>query len=80
MQMLEVELQQARERFGYDRDDGDDARWFRVRLAETVGDPRLPLADGAGPTEWCGKARAAARKQVDTAAEWGREEPPPSLG
>ena len=78
MQMLEVELQRARERFGYDRDDGDDARWFRARLAETVGDPRLPLADGAGPR----MVRGGAPPQgcVDLAAEWGREEPPPSLG
>jgi Patatin-like phospholipase len=79
MQMLEVELQRARERFGYDRDGGDDARWFRARLAETVGDRDYPWPTALDP-DWCAKARASTQALLDLAAEWGREEPPPSLG
>ena len=79
MQMLEVELKRARERFGFDRDGDEDPRWFRDRLAATVGDPGYPWQTAQDP-EWCSKARVATQALLDLTAEWGVEEPPPSLG
>jgi hypothetical protein len=79
MQMLEVELKGARERFGYDRESGDDPRWFRDRLSATVGDGAYPWQTAQNP-EWCRDARAATQALLDLTSEWGAEEPPPSLG
>jgi hypothetical protein len=79
MQMLEVELKRARERFGYDRAEGDDPRWFRDRLAAAVGDEAYPWQTAQNP-EWCREAHAATQALLDLTSEWGAEEPPPSLG
>jgi predicted acylesterase/phospholipase RssA len=79
MQMLEVELKGARERFGYDRESGDDPRWFRDRLSATAGDGAYPWQTAQNP-EWCRDARAATQALLDLTSEWGAEEPPPSLG
>jgi hypothetical protein len=79
MQMLETELKRARERFGYDRPEGDDPRWFRDRLAATLDDARYPW-DNVSKPEWCTPARAATQAIFDLAATWGAEEPPPSVG
>ena len=79
MQMLEVELKRARDRFGYDRDGEEDPLWFRDRLAATVGDRGYPWQT-AQDAEWCARARAATQALLDLTAEWGAEEPPPSLG
>jgi predicted acylesterase/phospholipase RssA len=79
MQMLEAELKRARERFGYDRTDGDDPRWFRDRLTATLDDDRYPWAN-ARTAEWCAQAREATQAVFDLAAGWGAAEPPPSLG
>ena len=58
MQMLEAELKRARDRFGFDRPDGDDARWFRDRLTATLDDERYPWTN-ANNAVWCAEARAA---------------------
>jgi Patatin-like phospholipase len=79
MQMLETELKRARDRFGFDRPEGDDPRWFRDRLSATVGDDEYPWKTATDPV-WCGHARAATQAVFDLAAEWGAQEPPPSLG
>ena len=78
MQMLETELKRARERFGFDREGGDDPAWFRDRLAATVGDDEYPW-DTAKDAEWCAQARAATQALLDVTAEWGAADPP-SLG
>ena len=79
MQMLEAELKRARDRFGFDRDEGDDPRWFRDQLVATLDDPGYPWTNARRP-EWCAQAREATQAVLDLAAEWGAEEPPPSLG
>ena len=78
MQMLEAELKRARERFGYDREGGDDPAWFRDRLAATVGDEAYPW-ETATKAEWCAQAREATQALLDLTAEWGSDEPD-SLG
>jgi predicted acylesterase/phospholipase RssA len=78
MQMLEAELKRARERFGFDRAEGEDPRWFRDQLAATVGDGGYPWTNALTPV-WCAQAREATQALLDLAAEWGTEEPP-SLG
>jgi hypothetical protein len=79
MQMLEAELKRARERFGYDRPEGDDPRWFRDQLAATLDEAGYPW-DNVSKPEWCTPAREATQAILDLAATWGAEEPPPSLG
>jgi hypothetical protein len=74
MQMLEAELKRARERFGFDRDEGDDPRWFRERLTETVGDPAFPWTN-ANDRGWCGDARVATQALFDLTGAWGAETP-----
>jgi predicted acylesterase/phospholipase RssA len=74
MQMLEAELKRARDRFGFDRPEGDDARWFREQLSATLADPRYPWAN-ANDAEWCRQARAATQALLDLTAEWGAEDP-----
>jgi hypothetical protein len=74
MQMLETELKRARERFGYDRPEGDDPRWFRDQLAAMLDDDRYPW-DNVSKPEWCTPARAATQAILDLAATWGSEEP-----
>ena len=79
MQMLEAELKRARDRFGFDRPEGDDPRWFREKLAATLEDPRYPWTNARSP-EWCAQAREATQALLDITAGWGAEEPPASLG
>jgi hypothetical protein len=79
MQMLEVELKRARDRFGYDRPEGDDPRWFRRTLAATLDEPGYPWTN-VSRAEWCGPAGEATQAILDLAAAWGAAEPPPSLG
>jgi hypothetical protein len=79
MQMLEAELKRARDRFGFDRPEGDDPRWFREKLTATLGDPGYPW-DNARSAEWCAQARESTQALLDLAGEWGAEEPPASLG
>jgi Patatin-like phospholipase len=74
MQMLETELKRARDRFGFDRDEGDDARWFRDRLAATLADPRYPWTNANDPA-WCAEARGATQALLDLTAGWGLETP-----
>lgn len=79
MQQLEVQLKRTRDRFGYDRDDGDEARWFRARLLAGLGDEAYPWSTVNNP-DWCRQAAAATQALLDAAAAWGAPEPPPSLG
>lgn len=72
MQMLETELQRARDRFGFDRDEGDDAGWFRDRLSATLADSGYPWTN-ANDREWCAQARAATQTLLDLTAGWGGE-------
>jgi hypothetical protein len=74
MQMLETELKRARERFGYDRAEGDDPGWFRERLAATLDDDRYPW-DNVSKAEWCTPARAATQAILDLTATWGADDP-----
>jgi Patatin-like phospholipase len=73
MQLLETELKRARERFGFDRSEGDDPQWFRDRLAATLGDPAYPWSN-ANDTAWCAQARKATQSLLDLTAQWGLEE------
>jgi hypothetical protein len=74
MQMLEAELRRARDRFGFDRGEGEDARWFRDRLIATLADPRYPWTNANDPA-WCAEARTATQALLDLTAGWGSEEP-----
>ena len=74
MQMLEAELKRARDRFGFDRPDGEDERWFRDRLTATLDDKRYPWTN-ANNSVWCAEARAATQALFDLTAAWGSEEP-----
>jgi len=74
MQMLETELKRARERFGFDREGGDDPAWFRDRLTATVGDDDYPWTTATDPV-WCAQARAATQALLEVTAEWGSDEP-----
>jgi hypothetical protein len=74
MQMLETELQRARDRFGFDRPEGDDAAWFRDRLTATLDDKRYPWTNANTPA-WCAEAREATQALLDLTAEWGSDEP-----
>jgi hypothetical protein len=74
MQMLEAELRRARDRFGFDRGEGEDARWFRDRLTATLADPRYPWTNANDPA-WCAEARTATQALLDLTAGWGSEEP-----
>ncbi|HSK17357.1 MAG TPA: patatin-like phospholipase family protein [Gaiellaceae bacterium] len=78
MQMLEAELKKARERFGFDRPEGDDPRWFRVGLAASLAGKEYPWTNALDPT-WCAEAREATQALLDLAARWGAD-PPPALG
>jgi hypothetical protein len=73
MQMLEAELKRARDRFGFDRPDGDDPRWFRDRLTATLADPAYPWSN-ANDANWCEQARTATQALFDLTADWGLEE------
>jgi predicted acylesterase/phospholipase RssA len=75
MQMLETELKRARERFGFDREGGDDPAWFRDRLLATVGDDDYPW-ETATDAAWCAQAREATQALLDVTAEWGVADPP----
>jgi hypothetical protein len=79
MQMLETELKRARDRFGFDRLEGDDPHWFRDQLAATIGDPAYPWSN-ANDAAWCKQARTATQAVFDLASQWGAEAPPESLG
>ena len=74
MQMLEAELKRARDRFGFDRPEGDDARWFRDQLAGTLDDKRYPWTN-ANTAAWCADARAATQTLLEVTAAWGSDEP-----
>lgn len=74
MQMLETELGRARERFGWDRPDGDDPHWFRQRLSATLGEPAYPWSN-ANDAAWCAEAREATQAVLDLVGGWGAEEP-----
>jgi hypothetical protein len=74
MQMLEAELKRARDRFGFDRPEGDDARWFRDRLSATLVGTRYPWTN-AEDAAWCAEARTATQALLDLTAEWGSEAP-----
>jgi predicted acylesterase/phospholipase RssA len=74
MQMLEAELKRARDRFGFDRDEGDDERWFRARLSATLADERYPWTNANDP-EWCAAARKATQAMLDLTAGWGSDAP-----
>jgi hypothetical protein len=78
MQMLETELRKTRERFGYDRDEGDDPRWFRSALSTSLQGTDFPWKNATRP-EWCAEAREATQALLDVTAQWGVD-PPPALG
>jgi predicted acylesterase/phospholipase RssA len=74
MQMLETELHRVRDRFGFDREEGDDPRWFREQLAATIGDEGYPWTN-ARTAAWCAEAHDATQSLLDLAAPWGSDEP-----
>ena len=79
MQMLEAELKRARDRFGFDRPEGDDPNWFRDQLTTTLGDADYPWSN-ANDAAWCAQARTATQTLLDVTSGWGDEEPAGSLG
>ena len=79
MQMLETELKGARDRFGFDRPEGNDPSWFRDQLTATVADPGYPWSNANDPA-WCAQASKATQALLDLTAQWGAEEPPDGLG
>jgi hypothetical protein len=48
-------------------------------LSATLADDRYPWTNANTPA-WCAEARAATQALLNVTAQWGAEEPPPSLG